>query len=121
MKNNLIVIGGPTGNTVTQELNEYLPIYFDEKVGWSLFSKASGKRYQDDLAGVIIKMDNPFDKEKKILLLAGSRTRGTMAAVMALTKHAEEIFKANNDIISLVVHGLDSDGDGLPDDAKIVE
>jgi len=121
LKNNLIVIGGPVGNSITYDLNQHLPIYFDEQSGWNLVSKATGKKYNDDLAGIIIKMENPFDKDKKILVLAGGRTRGTLAAVMAFTKHIEDIFKANSDIVSVIVHGIDSDGDGLPDDAKIVE
>lgn len=120
--NNLIIIGSPKGNVVAHKLNSSLPIYFDKEL--NIVSKLSGTTYSDDLAGIVIKMNNPFNKKKKILFLAGRRTRGTQTAVIAVTRYLEEIVKGNSndsEVIARVVHGIDKKGDGMIDTIKFLE
>ncbi|MBS3050689.1 MAG: ArsR family transcriptional regulator [Candidatus Aenigmarchaeota archaeon] len=120
--NNLIIIGSPKGNVVSYNLCQHLPISFDKDL--TITSKLSGTNYTDDLAGVVIKMDNPYNKKKKILFLAGRRTRGTQTAVIAVTRYLEEVVKGNSyntDIIARVVHGVDKTGNGMIDTIKFLE
>jgi DNA-binding transcriptional ArsR family regulator len=111
MKGNMILIGGPVTNKITYMVNEKMPVRFDEK-----HDIVSGKKvYDNDECGIIVKIPNPFDKDKKILVIAGKRYMGTRAAVLTFLKKFSEIKNTN------VVEGLDNDRDGIVDDVKIVE
>ncbi len=124
LKNNLIIIGGPVINKVTERVNEHLPIMFKKDLGWSIYSKLSNKRYSDEEAGVIVKSQNPFNKNKKILLIAGKRYSGTRAAIIAMLKHFNKVKEGNNynkKIDAKVVLGLDLNSDGIVDDVEILE
>ena len=114
MKKNLILIGGPIINKVTRKINDKMPVRF---VGKNIHSSVSKKTYRNDDCGLIVKMDNPFDREKKILVVAGKRFSGTRAAIIALIKKFDEISKKNH----RVVEGIDSDYDGIIDDVRILE
>lgn len=124
LDDNLIVIGAPKGNTIAYKLNPFLPIYFNEKDNWNMISKITGNVYKDDFGGVVEIIDNPFCKGKKVLVLAGKRTRGTMASVLAFTKYFDEVMKGNlkdKNVIAKVVHGTDMDSDGYLDSVKFME
>ncbi len=119
---NLIVIGGPKVNMLISELNPYLPIYFHEKT-FELHSKLSNKKYSENF-GVIELIPNPFNKSKKVLVIAGSDHEGTRAAVLALLKERDKIEKGNNydsKTVAKVVQGFDEDGDGVVDAIEILE
>jgi len=119
LKNNLILIGNPQVNTVSAFFNEKLPIYFDSKKGWNVVSRKDNKIYDDDNIGVILITDNPLDSSKKIMLLAGKRSRGTIAAVIALTQNIEYMIK--NKKPAYIVRGVDKDGDDFIDYVHFVE
>ncbi len=123
LKENLIIIGCPKYNGISYKINQYLPIYFDEDEDWKIVSKITGKHYDNDLAGVVIKCNNPYNRNKKILVLAGRRTRGTQSAVMAVTKNLNELVKHADDTSTLakVVRGVDANGDSVVDSIKILE
>jgi len=118
MKENLIVIGGPVINRVTKVLNDRLPVKFDARK--NIFSTLSKRTYRRDECGIIVKAANPFSKDKKILVIAGKRYSGTRAAIIALLKRFDEISKGHR-ADARIVEGLDMDGDGIVDDAKILE
>jgi hypothetical protein len=121
-KNNLVVIGGPKVNMVISEINSALPIYFDEKT-FELHSKLSGKKYTENF-GIIELIENPFQKGKKILVLAGSDHEGTRAAVLTLLKERNKVEAGNQydrKVIAKVVQGFDEDGDGIVDAVEILE
>ncbi len=121
LKNNLILFGGPIVNTVVGKINEKLPIHFTAK---SIKSKLSNQEYFSDESGIIVKADNPFDKTKKILVVAGKRYTGTRACIIAFLKHFKDITdgnKFNNKIHAKVVEGVDLDSDGVVDDIEIKE
>jgi uncharacterized protein RhaS with RHS repeats len=92
LKQNLIILGGPIVNGLTKKINLKLPIRFAKK---TIHSTITNKEYHNDKNGIIIKCDNPFDKSKKILLIAGLRLIGTRACILALSKYMEEISKPN--------------------------
>lgn len=113
MRNNLIIVGGPITNKITKMVNDKLPVKFDGRK-----NIVSHKRtYKNDDCGFVAKADNPFNKNKKIIVIAGKRYGGTKAAVLAFIKKFDEIEKRNY----IVVEGIDNDGDGEIDDVKILE
>jgi len=118
LKKNLILIGGPKTNVIIDKLNKKMPLFFDEKHDWNIISKKTKKRYREDVAGIIIKMNNPFNKKSKILILAGKRFRGTRGAVIGLIKHPEILEKDN---VAKVIRAIDRDGDNFVDDVEFLE
>lgn len=125
MKNhNLIVIGSPKGNVTAQKINEFMSINFDENSDWTINSNISRKKYDDEFTGIIAKLPNPFNKKKSLLYIGGKRTRGTLSASLAFTRHTEQFARGNiydRNIIARVVRGFDMDGDGYIDTVKFLE
>jgi len=123
LKKSLILVGGPKANIVVDNLNKFLPIYFDEKNEWQVVSTLSKNVYRDDDIGLIIKMRNPFNPKNYVLMFCGRRFKGTRAATLALIKHANELEKNNKfkDGIARLVKGVDRDSDGIIDDCVFVE
>lgn len=123
LKNNLILFNSPKANIVLDKVNEHLPIRFDMKGEWKIISTYTGKTYDDPRVGLIAKWDNPFEKGKKVLVIAGIRTRGIRAAVLALTKHFDKVYESVRDDGNLVrvVQGLDKSGRKVIDSVKFLE
>lgn len=119
LRNNLILIGGIVTNKVSKILNDKLPIRFDSSK--NIYSSLSRKTYKTDDAGIIVKMQNPFDKSKYIMLLAGKRHSGTRAAILAVVNKLGEMQKGSRKTDAKVVEGLDTDYDGVIDDVRILE
>ncbi len=115
LRDNLIVIGGPVINRITAMINDKMPVRFDSKKK-NIFSIKTKKVYKSDDAGLIVKMPNPFSKDKSILIIAGKRYSGTRAAILAIIKHPDLLQKK-----STVVQGLDRDYDGIVDDVEILK
>ncbi|MFA5405980.1 MAG: helix-turn-helix domain-containing protein [Candidatus Nanoarchaeia archaeon] len=118
---NLILIGGPGTNLVTAQINEYLPINFNENNYWTSI-KTKNNEYNDDTCAIIAKIKNPFNKDKVIIIIAGLRVVGTKAGVIAITNNYDELLKGydNGDLIK-VIKGFDFDGDGKVDGVEILE
>ncbi|MBI2579118.1 MAG: helix-turn-helix domain-containing protein [Candidatus Aenigmarchaeota archaeon] len=124
LEENLIIIGNPKINAITDKLNGTLPVYFDKNREWSITSKISGNSYDYDHDAVIIRTRNPFNKKNEILILAGKRSAGLETAVLAFTRHMEEIMKGNDKdkkIMAKVVRGFDKDSDGIIDSVEFLE
>ncbi len=119
MRDNLILIGGPVINRITKKVNDFLPIKFDQKR--RIYSSLTKKTYADDEIGIVVKHNNPFRKDKKILVIAGRRYSGTRAAMLAFTQKFDEISGTNKGKACHVVLGVDEDGDGIVDRVKILE
>ncbi|XES76214.1 MAG: helix-turn-helix domain-containing protein [Candidatus Bathyarchaeia archaeon] len=128
-RNNLLLVGGPGTNLITQELNEHLPIRFNMQstaqgyLFGGLVSQKTGLVYTADVAGLIANIPNPWDSSKRVIVLAGNKAVGTKACVLALTNfwkktlhayHGEENFAA-------VIQGYDLDGDGKVDSIEVPE
>lgn len=123
LKSNLILLGNARTNVVVDKFNSQLPAYFDLLRENRITVKGSGNSYSDPRIGVIIRTTNPLNKNKKILLLGGVRTRGMQAAVIALTQHFDELVKGMDEKGNLirVVEGYDSSGDKRIDAIKFLE
>ncbi len=129
LKNNLIIIGGPAVNKITAEVNSKLPIRFhhtehNQNFYASIFSAISKKSYAEEEDGIIVKAKNPFAHEKEILVLAGRRSVGTKAAILAFLQKFDELCEGNAHnpkIFAKVVEGIDLDADGIVDAVEIKE
>ncbi len=128
-KNNLILLGGPGTNLITEEINNYLPIRFNmmpTEQGFllgGLISQSSKILYTSDTMGLIARINNPWNTEKKIIVVAGNKAVGTKACVLALTKFRQEILRNFNseNSFATVIQGFDLDGDGKVDSIEILE
>lgn len=128
-KNNLILVGGPGTNLLTQEVNEYLPIKFimqSSEQGFmlgGLSSKKTLRVYTSDDSGLIAKIINPWDSTKRIVVIAGNKAVGTKACVLALTNFWKKTLQKykGEDTFAVVVHGFDLDGDGKVDSIEVNE
>lgn len=126
--NNLILVGGPGTNLITQEFNEFLPIRFNmmpSEHGFllgGLVSEKTQKVYTADNMGLIARIPNPWNMEKSVIVLAGNKAVGTKACVLALTKFWKKTLKNFNDErFAVVIQGFDLDGDGKVDFIEILE
>ncbi len=128
-KNNLILVGGPGTNLLTQEINDYLPIRFNmqsSEQGFllgGLSSKKTSRVYTADVVGVVAKIVNPWDKSKRIVVLAGNKAVGTKACVLALTNFWKKTLQEYRDeeTFATVIQGFDLDGDGKVDSIEVME
>jgi hypothetical protein len=126
--NNLILVGGPGTNLMTQEINDHLPIRFNmapSKHGFmfgGLFSADSKNVYTDDSVGLAAKIVNPWNKEKRIIVLAGNKSIGTKACVIGLAKFWKQVLKNYaGEPFATVLKGFDLDGDGKIDSVEVLE
>jgi S-layer protein (TIGR01564 family) len=128
-KNNLILVGGPGTNLLTEELNEHLPIRFNMKPSeqgflfGGLYSTETRRVYTTDTAGLVAKIANPWDRTKKVIVLAGNKAVGTKACVLALTNFWQKSLKEydGEDTFARVIEGFDLDGDGKVDSIEVLE
>ena len=126
--NNLVLVGGPGTNLITQEFNEFLPIRFNmipSEHGFllgGLVSKKSQKVYTADNMGVIAKIPNPRNKNRSVIVLAGNKAVGTKACVLALTNFGKKtLSNFSDDNFAVIIQGFDLDGDGKVDSIEVLE
>ncbi len=124
-KENLILIGGVLTNNITLILNKDLPIRFNmENYPFrKIISNFTGKVYDEENVGFILKIPNPKNRDKSIIIFAGNRYSGTKASIFAMCKKSKELLKdySGEDVWGRVVKGLDMDGDGKIDEVEILE
>jgi len=128
-KNNLILVGGPGTNLLTQELNEHLPLRFNMKPSeqgflfGGLVSTKTGQVYTADTVGLVAKIVNPWDASKRVIVLAGNKAIGTKACVLALTNFHEKTLRGygGGETFARVIQGFDLDGDGKVDSIEVLE
>ena len=128
-KNNLILVGGPGTNLLTQEINEHLPVRFNmqsSEQGFLLVGMVSQKTsrvYTADTAGLVAKIVNPWDETKRIIVVAGNKAVGTKACVLALTNFWSKTLQnyRGDDGFGAVIQGFDLDGDGKVDAIEVPE
>ncbi|MEM5798394.1 MAG: helix-turn-helix domain-containing protein [Candidatus Aenigmatarchaeota archaeon] len=82
LRQNLILIGGPVTNMITDRINRYLPARFEWKGQWQIV--AGGKMYRDKSTGLITKIASPFEPKRRIVLLAGLSFEATRRCIEAV-------------------------------------
>ena len=75
---------------------------------------------------MIAKIKNQYNTNKNILVVAGVRSVGTKAAVLAMTKYWNDIVDKKGSLFSesfwgIIVQGFDMDGDGKIDNVELLE
>ncbi len=128
-KNNLILVGGPGTNLLTQEINRYLPIRFNMQSSdqgfllGGLASKKTSHVYTADAIGLVAKIVNPWDKNRRIIVLAGNKAVGTKACVLSLANFWNKTLQqyTKDSVFARVVQGFDLDGDGKVDSIEVIE
>jgi hypothetical protein len=125
---NLILVGGPGTNLLTQEINDHLPIRFNmtpSKHGFlfgGLFSEKTKNVYTEDSVGLVAKIRNPWNSEKSVIVLAGNKAVGTKACVIGLAKFWKQVLENyNEEPFATVIKGFDMDGDGKIDSIEVLE
>jgi len=124
LKENLILIGGPMVNLITQKVMRKSPVRIELKNGIRIRSDLSGKSYSDEECGVLLTLKNPWNPKKQVLVLAGIRFSGTRGSVLALIQNPDHACAGNRFDPKQAVHvirGLDLDGDGIIDSAEFLE
>ena len=129
MKNNLIILGGPGPNAVMRKINKKLPIHFkhvkEEGTYFTEFySELSGKTYNSDANGIVVRTRNPFDRNRQVLVIAGMRRNGTNAAILSFLQNFDQLCKPNRfdkKTYAHVVEGIDKNDDGIIDSVEILE
>ena len=88
-----------------------------------LSSAKTAQVYTSDVSGVIAKIVNPWDRTKRIVVLAGNKAVGTKACVIALTNFWKTTLQKyhGEDTFAVVIHGFDLDGDGKVDSIEVHE
>jgi len=117
-KNNLILVGGPGTNLLTQEVITHLPIRFDmtpSEHGFlfsGLVSQKTENVYTGDTIGLIAKIINPWDNEKRIIVFAGNKAVGTKACVLGFAKFSKQALRnyQGGDSFASVIQGSSSAG-----------
>jgi hypothetical protein len=128
-RSNLILVGGPGTNVLTQEINDSLPVKFNmhpSEQGFLLggmVSKRTSVVYTADTAGLVAKIINPWDSTKSIIVLAGNKAVGTKACVLALTNFWKKTLRNyhGEDTFATVIQGFDLDSDGKVDSIEVLE
>jgi DNA-binding transcriptional ArsR family regulator len=128
-KNNLVLVGGPGTNLLMQEVNEYLPIRFNmqpSEQGFlfgGLVSRKTSNVYTSETVGLVARIVNPWDDTKRIIVLAGNKSVGTKACVLALTNSWKRTLEGyqGEDTFATVIQGFDLDGDGKVDSTEVLE
>lgn len=121
---NLFLVGNPRVNTVTMMLNEWLPATYELTGHDMIMSRVTGKSYTADYEGAIQVIDNPMNRNSRVVVLAGNSYAGTRAALLAFIKYTDEIARGNSfntGVLARIVTGLDVDSDGLIDDVEFLE
>jgi hypothetical protein len=128
-KNNLILVGGPGTNLLTQEVNGHLPVRFNMQSSnegfllGGMVSQKTSRVYTADTAGLVAKIVNPWDETKRIIIVAGNKAVGTKACVLALTNFWSKTlqkYRGDNGF-GAVIQGFDLDGDGKVDAIEVPE
>ncbi len=128
-KSNLILVGGPGTNLLTQEINRHLPIRFNmlpSQQGFlfnGLVSPQTQSVYTSDSMGLVAKIRNPWRRENRIMVVAGNKANATKGCVLALAKFSDQVLEKFQDQESYaaVIQGFDLDGDGKVDSIEVLE
>ena len=95
-RSNLLVVGGPRTNIVAADLNPHMPVRFSEESFWGAIVDETGRKYLSGFDCVLIKMKNPWDDSKVVVVTAGLSGAATKAAVIGVTNMADKVLARYN-------------------------
>jgi DNA-binding PadR family transcriptional regulator len=121
-QSNMILVGGPRTNLLSEEINSSLPFRFEEEGFWNSIVDESGKKYTSEYDSIVAKVKNPWDKRKVCVIVAGISGAGTKAGIIAITNQSERILSEyTSGEASFILRGRDRDGDGKVDTAELLK
>ncbi len=112
LRSNLILVGGPVVNVLSDRFNDYFPVRFDGRA-----IRSPGKEYTEDWIGFVSVSRNPLFPDSRMMMIAGKTRSGTRAASLALRRYFDEVKNKGY----VIVQGFDEDGDGVVDSVELVE
>jgi DNA-binding PadR family transcriptional regulator len=119
---NLIVVGGPRANVISEELNQYLPMRFKQGSFWGSIDDNQGGSYNSELDCLVAKIENPWGAGKTCIIAAGLTGAGTKAAIIGICNHADLLFqKYSTGRYACILRGTDKDGDGKVDSVEMLK
>jgi len=118
---NLIVVGGPRTNVISEELNQHLPLRFKQGGFWGSVVDDQGRLYSSELDCIVAKVENPWNAGKTCVLAAGLTVAGTKAAIIGICNFADLLFQRyNSGPYACLLRGTDKDGDGKVDSVDLL-
>ncbi|NMM34426.1 MAG: hypothetical protein HHJ13_10605 [Phycicoccus sp.] len=102
LRGNLIVIGGPVRNAVYREVAARIHINYEFQ-GYDLVRLSDSRVYQAEIVdqelkrdiGLVVLAQNPFNERARLVMVAGCRVFGTLAAArMLINPDVHRIHKA---------------------------
>ena len=118
---NLIVVGGPRTNVLSEELNEHVPIRFKQGGFWGSIVDDLGHNHTSELDCVVAKVKNPWNRSRTCVLAAGLTGAGTKAAIIGITNSADRVLQGyKTGDFACVLRGVDRNGDGKVDDVELL-
>ena len=119
---NLIVVGGPRNNVIAEALNPHLPLKFSQGGFWSAIVDDVGDLHGSELDCLVKKIQNPWDRSKTCVVIAGLTGGGTKAGVIGVCNQAEALFaKYRSGPLAALLRGTDKDGDGKVDSVEVLK
>jgi hypothetical protein len=93
-KEHLVLVGGPMNNSCSAAVLRALKsLAYDDDFQMVLDGKCFKTDYEGDAAvkdhGAIVRVDNPFDLSKDVIIASGCDTYGVLAASLAISARAE--------------------------------
>jgi DNA-binding transcriptional ArsR family regulator len=119
---NLIVVGGPRNNVVSEELNQHLPVRFRQGGFWGSIVDEQGRSYNSELDCIVAKVPNPWAAGKTCVVAAGLTGAGTKAAIIGICNQADLLFQRyRGGPYAALLRGADQDGDGKVDSVELLK
>ncbi len=119
---NLIVVGGPRTNVISEELNQHLPLRFTQGGFWGSIVDNQGRSYNSELDCIVAKIENPWEAGKTCVLAAGLTGAGTKAAIIGICNFADLLFQRyDSGGYACLLRGTDRDGDGKVDSVELLK
>jgi len=119
---NLILVGGPRTNAISEELNQHLPLRFKQGGFWGSIADDQGVSRNSELDCIVAKIENPWEAGKTCVLAAGLTGAGTKAAIIGICNHPELLFhRYTSGNYACLLRGTDRDGDGKVDSVELLK
>ncbi len=119
---NLVVVGGPRNNAIAEELNPSLPLRFSHGGFWSSIIDREARSYNSELDCIVEKVQNPWDRTKVCVVIAGLTGAATKAGIIGACNFADVLFQRyRSGEYAALVRGADRDGDGKVDSVDVLK
>ncbi|MBI3859935.1 MAG: helix-turn-helix domain-containing protein [Thaumarchaeota archaeon] len=120
-KSNLVLVGGPRTNVLSQEINPHLPVRFRQGGFWGSIVDQAGRSYSSEMDSIVAKVKNPWSPQHTCVVAAGLTGAGTKAAIIGVCNFADTLFhKYRSGDFAAVLRGVDRDGDGKVDSVEVL-